>query len=138
MRRMTIGVCLLAVLTAGTVSAQQPNRTAGDRHDQSQSRIAVGELQPTPEMWFYEQYQQQQDDPAEGVYAKAQLRAAQRQGRLASMRWYGLSNSRPRASSDPFHGEYSPKWSASGRYPDRWMGGSTPLVVIRSESSRTR
>jgi len=138
MRKMTIAVCLFAVLTAGTIWAQQPDRTAADQHNRSQSRIAVGELQPTPEMWFYEQYQQQYDDPGAAVREKAALRAAQRQGRLAAMRWYGLSNSRPRASSDPFHGEYSPKWSASGRYPDQWMGGSVPLVVIRSESSRTR
>ncbi len=139
MRRMTICACLLAVLSAGTAWAQRPDRLGADRSVRSESRIAVGELQPTPEMWFYEQYQQQYDDPSVAVREKAEFRASQRQSRLAAMRWFGLSNSRPQAASDPFHGDHSPKWTSnSSRYQSRWVGGGTPLVVVRSEESRTR
>ena len=139
MRRMTICACLLTVLSAGTASAQRPDRLEANRSVRSESRIAVGELQPTPEMWFYEQYQQQYDDPSVAIREKAEFRASQRQSRLAAMRWFGLSNSRPHASSDPFHGDYSPKWTSnSGRYPSRWVAGGMPLVVVRSEEARTR
>lgn len=133
---MTICTCLLAALAAGTVRAERPDASQRSR---SENRIAVGELQPTPEMWFYEQYQQQHDDPAAAVRSKAEFRAAQRQGRLAAMRWFGQSNSRPQTSSDPFHGDYSPKWTSNnGHYPGRWVGRATPLIVVRSEESRTR
>ena len=125
---------MLVALTAGIVRAEHRQSTHGSR---SESRIAVGELQPTPEMWFYEQYQQQYDDPAAAVRRRAELRAAQRQGRLAAMRWFGQSNSRPQASSDPFHGDYSSRWTSNnGHYTGRWMG--TSLVVVRAEESRTR
>jgi hypothetical protein len=61
------------------------------------------------------------------VRANADLRAQQRQHRIESMKWFGFSNSRPRASSDPFHGDYSPGWvSSSGYYPSRWNGVNQP------------
>ncbi len=139
MSRIIIGVFLLTVLAAGTARAQRLGRPEAAQRSNSEARIAVGELQPTPEMWFYEQYQQQQDDPAAAVRRHAEARAAQRQNRLAAMRWFGMSNSRPRASSDPFNGDYSPRWTSNhGHYPDRWMGSATPLVVIRSDRSSTR
>ncbi len=136
MKRMVICACMLVALTAGMVRAERPESTHRSR---SESRIAVGELQPTPEMWFYEQYQQQYDDPAAAVRSRAELRAAQRQGRLAAMRWFGQSNSRPQASSDPFHGDYSARWTSNNsHYTNRWMGRATPLIVVRTEESRTR
>ncbi len=139
MRRMFIGACLLAALAAGTAQAQRPDGPDGAQRSRSETRIAVGELQPTPAMWFYEQYQQQHDDPAAAVRRKAEFRAAQRQSRLEAMRWFGLSNSRPQASSDPFHGDYSPKWTSNNaHYPSRWMGRGAPLVVLRSDDPRTR
>ena len=139
MRRKTICVCALLTLASGTTLAQRPESLDASGRTKSESRIAVGELQPTPEMWFYEQYQRQQDDPSTAVRAKAEFRAAQRQGRLAAMRWFGLSNSRPHASSDPFNGDYSPKWTANNvHYPSRWMGRVVPSVVVRSEESRAR
>ncbi len=133
MRRMVICACLMAALAPAIARADGIERSRSD------SRIAVGELQPTPEMWFYEQYQQQYDDPSVAVRNKAEQRAAQRQSRLAAMRWFGLSNSRPQAASDPFHGDYSPRWTSNnGQYPYRWTARGTPLVVIRSEGSSTR
>ncbi|MDY0165311.1 MAG: hypothetical protein RBS80_02145 [Thermoguttaceae bacterium] len=136
MRKMTVFSCLLLAMATGTAWAERPDSVQRSR---SENRIAVGELNPTPEMWFYEQYQQQYDDPSIAVRNKAEFRAAQRQSRLAAMRWYGLSNSRPHAASDPFHGDYSPKWTSNnGHYSDRWMGRSSPLVVIRPDESRSR
>ncbi len=62
------------------------------------------------------------------IQEKAQARAYQRQARLASMSWYGMSNSRPQASSTPFTSRYSPVWEMPGGkryswYPTyRWPG----------------
>jgi hypothetical protein len=139
MKRTTICACLLAALAAGTAWGQRPDSASVTQRSRSENRIAVGELQPTPEMWFYEQYQQQDDDPAAGVRIKAQFRAAQRQNRLAAMRWFGFSNSRPQANTDMLSGDYSPRWtSMSGAYPNRWGGQRTPLVVIQPKDSSTR
>ncbi|MFW5693174.1 MAG: hypothetical protein ACOCWL_03065 [Thermoguttaceae bacterium] len=133
MRKLFICACLAAALAPAMVRAE------GMEPIRSETRIAVGELQPTPEMWFYEQYQQQYHDPAVAVRQKAEQRAAQRQNRLAAMRWFGLSNSRPQAGSDPFHGDYSPKWTSNNlHYPGRWTGRGAPLVVIRTEGSTSR
>ncbi len=78
-------------------------------------------------MWFYDQAMRQYKDPKMAVRAKADFRAEQRQRRLESMKWFGFSNSRPRASSDPFHNDYSPGWVACpGYYPSRWNGIQQP------------
>ncbi len=54
------------------------------------------------------------------VQEKAQARAAQRQARLASLSWYGMSNSRPQAASTPFTSRYSPVWEMPGGKPYSW------------------
>jgi len=101
--------------------------------------ISPGELAPTPEMWFYEQYLSQYQDPKVAVRLKAEFRSAQRQGRIAARRWFGLSNARPTASSDPIHGEYSPRWTSNnGHYPNRWNGRGGTIVVVRPERSTSQ
>ena len=85
--------------------------------------ISPGELKATPEMWFYEQYMRQYQDPKMAVRANAEFRATQRQHRLAAMQWFGFSNSRPRACTDPYHGDWSPAWTGNNTlYPYRWAG----------------
>lgn len=119
MKRLVIALALPLLLTAGIAGAQQPVR-GGVGLD---SVVSPGELKSTPEMWFYEQSMQQYKDPKMAVRAKAEYRAAQRTRRLESMKWFGMSNSRPRANSDPVHGDYSPSWVANpGYYPLRWNG----------------
>jgi hypothetical protein len=47
-------------------------------------------------------------------------RSQQRQVRMASMSWYGMSNSRPTASPTPFSSMYSPAWQMPGGRPFAW------------------
>jgi hypothetical protein len=105
-----------------------------------QSRvISAGELTPTPEMWFYEQERKRWDDPEALVHAAAQQKAAERHERIAAMNWYGLSNSRPQASPDPVHGNYSPRWSSNGYMPSQWIGtagGNT--VILQADRGTSR
>lgn len=100
--------------------------------------ISPGELTPTPEMWFYEQQLRLYQDPSLAVRLKAESRATQRQHRIAARQWFGFSNLRPTASSDPIHGDYSPVWTSNNnRYPSRWTGYSPATVVITPTSRAT-
>lgn len=103
-----------------------------------QDGISPGELTPTPEMWFYQQYRLDYADPELAVRKRAEFRAKQRQHRLSAMKWFGLSNQRPQASSDPFHGTWSPVWRSNNTfYPFQWNGVGRPSVYLWSTSSGT-
>jgi len=118
----------LTLLFATTAAAQQPR--TGD--SESNPPISLSELQPTAQMWFYEQAMQQYHDPQAAVRAKAEYRAAQRQRRLASSKWFGISNSRPTASSTPYTSTYSPTWTSGNGHPFHWHGiGSRTIIVVR-------
>ena len=71
------------------------------------------------------------DDPATAVRRKAAFRAARRMQRIAALRWYGMSNSRPMASSTPWSGTYSPTWTSNTRRPYAWRGSGRTALVIR-------
>jgi len=124
MKRIIILSTLFLLLSATSLRAEKPTTVTGLGLD---TVVSPGELKATPEMWFYDQQMRQYKDPKTAVRAKADLRAEQRRRRVESMRWFGLSNSRPRANSDPYHSDYSPQWVASpGYYPARWNGVIQP------------
>lgn len=94
--------------------------------------VATGVVTPTPEMWFYEQERLRHDSPKMAVRRKAELRGLQRQERLASLEWYGLSNSRPTAAITPIcGGSYAPGWASNTVDPWRWRSPAAPVVVLR-------
>lgn len=126
---MVIGA---GILLATQVAVAQEGRAAGE---QAWNETSVGHVEPTAEMWFYEQYRQQYDDPRTIVRNKAEFKAEQRQRRLAARRWFGFSNIRPQANSDPFNGDYSPRWTSNNAYyPSRWGGWGGGWVVGRVKS----
>lgn len=93
--------------------------------------LSTGVLNPTPQMWFYQEELRQYLDPRLAVRRNAEVRAAQRQARIAARKWYGMSNSRPYCSPDPFNGDYSPHWSnGSPNYPNRWSWTPRPWFVV--------
>jgi hypothetical protein len=123
MNRHAIYSALFLLLAATPVRAEKPVAIGLG----ADTVVSPGELKGTPEMWFYDQALRQYKDPKTAVRAKADFRDEQRQRRLESMKWFGFSNSRPRASSDPFHNDYSPGWvSCPGYYPARWNGMQQP------------
>jgi hypothetical protein len=94
--------------------------------------VSPGELKVTPEMWFYEQSMKQYMDPKMAVRARAEFEANQRQRRLAAMRWYGFSNSRPRWSADIYNWDMSPGWASNNSvYPYRWQGIGQPWYMAQ-------
>ena len=109
-------------------------RDAFERAVADPDSLAAEEIDP--EMWFYEQSMRNYQNPALAVRERAEFRGAQRQSRIASRQWYGISNARPRAGTDPLHSDYGQTWSSGdGYHPLRWSGGAT-TVVVRPEVGR--
>jgi len=65
------------------------------------------------------------------VQQKAQVRAEQRQERMASMNWYGMSNSRPNAATTPFTSRYSSVWEMPGGRPYSWTPSWSRRIMSR-------
>jgi len=135
MKLFALSVCAVALLGTQVAMAQNSGPAGESRVEQEEpwNHTSVGQVDPTPEMWFYEQYQKQYDDPQRSVREKAEFRTVQRQRRLAARRWFGLSNARPQASSDPFNGgDYSARWTSNnGYYPSRWTAWGGGWIVPR-------
>jgi hypothetical protein len=124
---LAFALAALALAAAPIVQAQQP----GPDSPPGMRLVSPGEVAATPEMWFYEQERLRYEDPQTVVRQKAEMKAAQRQARLASMKWFGFSNSRPQASIDPYAGPYSPRWTSNGYIPSEWVGVGGSTVVFR-------
>lgn len=95
--------------------------------------VSLSSMQMTPEMWYYQQEYRRENDPRELRKARARYHAAQREQRIASQKWYGLSPLRPVASPTPFLGSYSPRWVGNSIDPHYWRSGtSTYLAIVPS------
>jgi hypothetical protein len=133
---MIRGVLALSAVVLALLSAPAFADGPSDGHLAFRGGLSAGEATPTENMWFYEQYQRDYNDPNTQVHRNAESRGDQRRNRLASLKWFGFSNTRPRASSDPWHGDYSPHWTGNNsHYPNRWQGSGWPRVTVRTESS---
>jgi hypothetical protein len=70
--------------------------------------------------WSREQKTDSKQDARAIVQQKAQARAEQRNDRMATSSWYGISNSRPSGSSTPFTSRYGSLWEMPGGRPYSW------------------
>jgi hypothetical protein len=70
--------------------------------------------------WNYLAEQKRQEDPKAAIRRKAELKAAQRQARLAAQQWYGVSNARPTVSATPTMSVYSTARVTPGPAPNQW------------------
>jgi hypothetical protein len=76
-------------------------------------------------------YQQQyRPNPRAIVHQKAQARAQQRQARMASLGWYGVSGSRPATASTPFTSNYNPVLQTQVGWPLGWHSRVWPTYVV--------
>ncbi len=108
------GFTLCASTSVGAGNFVGPPPATEEQHEQS---------------WYREQ-QNAKPDPKVIVQQKAQFRAEQRMSRMASMEWYGMSNSRPQACPTPMTGHYSPVWESPGGSPYSWYPYSRPGYVM--------
>jgi hypothetical protein len=70
--------------------------------------------------WNREQKSNTKQDAHAIVQQKAQARGEQRNDRLATSAWYGISNSRPTTSSTPWGSRYGSQWEMPGGRPNSW------------------
>jgi hypothetical protein len=122
--KRTLLALVLALACGSIAAAQQPVR---------QHPAAQPELTPavtTPDMWYYSQEQRRHDDPQQAVRRKAEFVSQQRAARVAAMKWYGMSNSRPVASTTPSMGVYSPAWVGNGGDRFDWIGLNSPHTAL--------
>lgn len=126
MRRLFATALLLAA--AGSLSAQQPESLVDVNQNQVLTPTTV-----TPEIWLYSQEQRRHDDPQQAVRRKAEFKAEQRLHRMATMKWFGMSNQRPQASTVPMMGVYSPSWTGNGQDRYDWAAIGYPATTLRVE-----
>jgi hypothetical protein len=131
MKSLLSAMLLPLVFTAVPALAEKPDTSS----PRPPSSISIGQVSPTPEMWFYEQYMLNYENPQMAVRERAHFQAMQRESRIASRQWYGFSNARPRAGADPIHGDYGPSWtSGNGYHPLRWRAAPAATVILRPQT----
>lgn len=112
-----VGLCLTVGTTLRAEEYATNNSTSAER-DQS----------------WYQTPSNQRADTRAIIQRKAQTRAAQRDARMASLNWYGMSNARPTAAPTPFMTLYSPVWQMPGGRPFAWNTGgwaASNVVYVR-------
>ena len=110
---MVIGACLSTSPLVAREEADQP-KAVEDRE----------------ESWYHQEPAPFRPNPRAIIFQKASYRAEQRQQRLASTSWYGMSNSRPTAAGTPFTSMYSPAWQSPGGRPFAWYASGQPTYAI--------
>ena len=97
-----VGLSACMCVGAGTMSSA----SVGDEsHEQS---------------WNREQKSAEKLDARATFQQKAERRAQQRQDRLSTSAWYGISNSRPSGTATPFTARYGTVWEMPGGRPYSW------------------
>ncbi|MFO0886461.1 MAG: hypothetical protein U0894_20160 [Pirellulales bacterium] len=131
MKWTTIIAAAVVALSSQSLFAQSPPMlTPAAPEDGIASRVSdepvlsEGMISSHPEIYLYMQAMKRHDDPQQAIRRKAELKASQRMGRIASSKWYGISNSRPMASTVPTMGLYSPYWAGNGASPFEWSASS--------------
>jgi hypothetical protein len=130
-KTIALALGLALALLASRGQAQAP---AARIHDVRRDTLSTSQGTVTPEMWLYEQERNRYEDPHSAVRRKAEQRAAQRADRLAAMKWYGQSNSRPLVAPTPFCDTYGAGWVSNTSNPYQWRAGGTTLIVNRPGS----
>ena len=116
----------------------QPEARPLARESDTEKLPELNPSQVTPELYLYMQELRRHDDPKQAVRRKAEARSAARDARIAAMKWYGMSNSRPQVNPVPFMGTYSPTWVGNGHDRFDWYGISRPSVTLRIEEGYQR
>jgi hypothetical protein len=129
-------VCAIATLAATASAEGIDGENADDIPFDTQ--VAPDSLSLTPEMWFYLHQQRRQDDPQMVVRRNAEQKAAARRNRIAAMRWFGYSASRPKANPTPFTSQYSPTWTGNSMSPYRWVGATGVTATRQVDGSQVR
>lgn len=137
MKRAAPLLTLTIVLMAAGALAQKPAKgskldgTRAGRLTATPEPESLGQITPTPEMWFYTQEMRRYDDSRASVRRRAHFKATQRHRRLTAMHWFGFSNSRPTTNPTAgFGGPASPTWTSNSWSPNQWSGHGRGATVL--------
>lgn len=134
-----IGMPTTAQAQNAVSDARQPAAPRTLEAADTTTRMSLGELTPTPQMWMYEQERRRYEDPRAAVRAHAEFKGAQRRQRIAAMQWFGFSNSRPTRSATPTHNTSAPHWGGNNMAdPSLWNGVGRPTVVLAPDTTYVR
>ena len=123
MKRLALALTVLAFATPAL--AQDPI---------SQPSPSDLQVQQDPQLYMLMKMMERYDNPKQAVHRKAEVKAAQRRGRLASQKWYGFSPLRPNASPLPWMGTSAQHWVGNGVNPHHWVGHDFPTASPRVET----
>jgi hypothetical protein len=104
---LQVGIVSVSISAGPCFAKGTPMNTDADEESHEQS-------------WNREQKTNTKQDARAIVQQKAQARAEQRNDRMASSAWYGMSASRPSTSSTPWGSRYGSVWEMPGGRPDAW------------------
>lgn len=134
--RAAIGLALVALAfwsTASIAEAQAfrlgalPSPEA--QHGQLGEDLRPSDLSPPSDPWYAQYYTPWAKDARQLIVERAQFQAQQRQLRIASRAWFGISASRPLTTADIMFGDRAAKWvSGSPTRPYHWS--YVPPAVI--------
>ena len=132
MSRLFLGALLVGSFFVFSASAR-----ADEEVDEFDGEVSSPVNQDRPQVrndsWYYQPSNQPssyQPNPKAIIHQKAMAHGQQRSDRLAALRWYGMSNSRPTAAPTPFCTLYSPAWQSPNGKPFVWYAGR-PTYIIR-------
>ncbi|QDU56287.1 hypothetical protein [Aeoliella mucimassa] len=91
----------------------------------------MSEESPSDSSWHSETTPEPELTPRMIIQQKAQARAYQRIARIESMKWYGMSASRPLSNATPFAGVPSPRWEMPGGRPFSWYPSRSSVILVR-------
>lgn len=136
MKRLAVYACAVVLLSASAAVAQDARSQEPDGVS-TPAPPTLTDINPAPtqEMWFYLQELRRYDDPWVMIRRKEEQKAAERRMRLAAMKWFGFSPSRPTANPVPFMGVAAPRWVGNGVNTDYWVGGGYPTTIVRLEKT---
>jgi len=134
---LCIALCTLSTLPVWGQEVPVPGQATVLRRE-SDAKYQLPDVSPSasPEIWLYTQEMRRYDNPELAIRKKAELKTAQRMQRLAALKWFGQSNSRPYASATPFMDYYSPYWAGNGSTPFAWTGVDSARSVNVNYYSR--
>ncbi|MHB8865108.1 MAG: hypothetical protein ACYC6N_22225 [Pirellulaceae bacterium] len=132
MKRLVLTSAFLPAVLIGSILTAQDL----DRLNRPQGRQpTLDQVTQTEDMWFYLQELRRYDDPQVVIRNKAERKAEQRRQRLAAMKWFGWSQSRPTANPTPSMGVFSPSWVGNGNDPYNWIGYGYTTTAVRVDTT---
>ena len=121
MRSFCLTLCVMAI-SSGMLCAQERG-FASDPFAEEGNKAEAQDLAEKRSQGSSYSSHQEIVDTRSLVQRNAMFRAEQRRRRLAAMRWFGFSNSRPAVASVPYMTPYAPAWVGNALLPYYWHGG---------------